>query len=300
MTITVSPTFLRHQAPNIVGFFGAGLRSALPVWRRQVDTPTPPVQRRLRPIPRPLIDAYAAWTGAPPERYADTVPPHMFSYWALSLIAQLTGQAPYNLLAAVNQGCNVHTRALLPADEALEVTGYLADINDDGRRVRLATHLEVGTASVPDAQRIEVIAAVPRRNPKGGKPKADRGPEPAFDTVGHWSAGADDGLNFALLTGDFNPLHTLPPVGRRTRYGSCILHGFGQLTRTWETIVNAGIEIGDFDIRYVKPVPLPTEALEVQVARETTPQGTRALRLRSPGGAVHMAGHLQEPGAEQS
>lgn len=298
MSITVSPAFLQYHAPNIAGFFGAGLRSAVPVGRGSVDTPTPPVQRRLKPIPRALIDAYADWTGAPPERYAGTVPPHMFSCWALGLIAQLTGQAPYNLLAAVNQGCNVRTRALLPADEALEVTGYLADINDDGRRVRLATHMEVGTASVPDAQHIEVIAAVPHRNPKGGKRSPERGPEPEFETVGHWSAGADDGINFALLTGDFNPLHTLPPVGRRTRYGGCILHGFGQLSRTWETILNAGIEIDEFDIRYVKPVPLPTEDLEVQVASETSPQGTRALRLRSPDGTVHMAGHLKEPSSE--
>lgn len=281
--------------------FGAGLRSAVPIGRSgEIETPTPPVRRRMKPVPRSLITAYAEWTGAPPERYADTVPPHMFCYWGLGLISELTGRAPYNLMTAVNQGCRMVVKRPMPAGEAIDVRGHLADVSDDGRRIRIATHLEAGTASVPDAQRIDVMAVVPRRNPKGGKRNAERGPEPDFETVGRWSADADDGLNFALLTGDFNPLHTVKPVGRRTRYGGCILHGFGQLTRTYEAILNAGIDIGVFDIRYVKPVPLPSGMLEVQVSRNPVDGGARALRLCSPDGTVHMAGHLQESSEEDT
>lgn len=295
MARTVPLTYLRHQAPNILGMVGAGVRSALPMrGDSEVETPSAPVTRCLGPVPEDLIAAYADWTGAPPDRYSDHLPPHMFCYWALGLISELTGQAPYNLLSAVNQGCRMVTERNLPASEAIEVRGQLADVSDDGRRIRIATHLDAGTQSAPDAQHIDVMAAVPRRNPKGGKRQSEQGAESDFETVGRWSAQAEDGINFALLTGDFNPLHTLPPLGRRTRYGGCILHGFGQLTRTYEAILNAGIGIGVFDIRYVKPVPLPTDSLDVQVARDRDDGGTRALRVQSPDGTLHLAGHLQE------
>lgn len=300
MATTVSPALLRHQRANILAMFGVGLRSALPFGRgAPPQTPTPPIRRRLRPVPGALIDAYADWTGAPRERYVDVLPAPLFSHWGLGLISELAGQSHCNLLSAVNQGCRMVTRTLLPAGEPIEVSGCLSEIDDDGRRIRLTTRLEVGTVSAPDAQTIEVIAAIPRRNPKGRRQKQDHGPEPAFETIGHWSAAAGDGIDFALLTGDFNPLHTCPPLGRRTRYGGCILHGFGQMSRTWEALQDAGIEIAEFDIRFVKPVRLPTDNLEVQLARETSGQGGRELRLRSPDGTVHLVGQLREPAPYQ-
>ncbi|MDT0617095.1 MaoC family dehydratase [Salinisphaera sp. P385] len=293
MSVTVPWTFVRHQAPNIVGMFGAGIRSALPrLGGGEVETPSAPVTRRMGPFSPALIEAYAAWAGAPPDRYDGVLPPHFFAYWGLGLVSELTGRAPYNLLSAVNQGCRIATRTLLPADEPIQVRGRLTDVSDDGRRIRIASQLEAGTRSTPRAQDIEVVAAVPRRQPGPRRADRPRDPEPAFDTVGHWSASASDGLNFALLTGDFNPLHTLTPVGRRTRYRSCILHGFGILARTYETIRNAGIDIAEFEVRYVKPVPLPSADLAVQVAREPDADGRRAIRLRGADDTLHLAGHL--------
>lgn len=295
MSVTVPWTFVRHQAPNIVGMFGAGLRSALPrLGGGQVDTPSAPVTRRMGPFPPALIEAYADWAGAPPDRYDGVLPPHFFSYWGLGLVSELTGRAPYNLLSAVNQGCRIETRQLLPADDVLQVRGRLMDVSDDGRRVRIASQLAAGTRRAPQAQDIEVVAAVPRRHPGPRRADKSRAPAPAFDTVGHWSAEASDGLNFALLTGDFNPLHTLTPVGRRTRYRGCILHGFGILARTYEAIRNAGIRIAEFEIRYVKPVPLPSADLAVQVASESEADGRRAIRLIGVADTLHLAGHLNE------
>lgn len=292
--MTVPLSFLRYQAPNIVGMFGNGLRSVLP---RAVGGRTPdsaPLRRRLDPVPPALVEAYAEWTGAPRDRYRDELPPHLFSYWALGLIADLTGRVPYNVLSIVNQGCRMVVRRPLPADEPLDVIGRLGEIVDDGRRIRIATHLEIGTDSAPDAQSVDVLTAVPHRNPKRPRSAAPREPARTFETVGTWSAAAGDGRAFALLTGDFNPLHTLELVARRTRYNGCILHGFGLLSRTYETLRNAGVDIAVFDVRYVKPVPLPSDELAVSLAREADTDGSRALRLESPDGTLHMAGHLHE------
>ena len=295
MSLSVPVSLLRHHGPNIYGMFSHGLRSALPLPRpATVETPTPPLEREVPAPPAALVRAYAEWTGAPPERYAEGLPPHLFSYWGMALIAELTALAPYNLLSVLNQGCRVQTRKLLPIGEAIQLRGHLADVADDGRRVRIETQLQAGSASVPDAQCMTVMAAVPR---KGAAPRksGDKHDEPTFETVGRWSASRDDGLNFALLTGDFNPIHTFWPLARRTRYRGCILHGFGFLSRSYETVLNAGLTIAEFDLRYVKPLALPATDLAVQISPASN--GQRALRLRAPDGSVHLAGHFREQAA---
>ena len=294
MSVTVPWSYLRYHGPNIYGMFSQGLLSALPGGKREVRTPTPPIRKTLDPVPADLARAYADWTGAPAQRYAGVVPPHMFCYWGMGLIAKLTGQAPYNLLSVLNQGCRVQTRELLPLGEKIEVSGYLASIENDGRRVRIACHLDAHTQSAPQGQSIDVMAAVPLKGAgKKKKPAAER-KQPEFETVGSWSADADAGIDFALLTGDFNPIHTLKPLARHTPYKGCILHGFGFLTRSYEAIQNAGHAIGDFDVRYVKPLPLPAPDMQVQIGKTTSGPKGRALRLRSPGGDVHLVGHFKK------
>jgi len=295
MSITVPLSYLRYQGPNIYGMFSEGLRSALPRRGKQsVDTPTEPVQRQIPAVPERLVAAYAEWTGAPPERYADVLPPHMFSYWGMAMIAGLTGQAPYNLLSVLNQGCRIQNRQPLPIGETIEALGHLASIDNDGRRIRIASHLHAHTLSAPLGQSMDIMTAVPLKNAAGKKPRKNPEDEPAFETIGTWSASAQDGVNFALLTGDFNPIHVLGPVARRTRYKGCILHGFGFLSRTYETILNAGMSIRDFDIRYVKPLPLPTDEMQVQISREPVEGRTHALRLCSPDGTLHLVGHFSD------
>lgn len=292
--MTVPLSLLRHQAPNILSMFGTGLRSALPRVGGEPTQDSSLLHRRLAPVPPALIAAYAEWAGAPAERYASRLPPHMFSYYALGLISELTGRVPYNLLAIVNQGCRMEIRRLLPAGESIDVVGRLGEVADDGRRVRIATHLEIGSASVPGAQSVEVVTAVPRRRPRRSKPPPSQAPVREFNTVGTWSATAGDGRAFALLTGDFNPLHTLDVVARRTRYNGCILQGFGMLARTYETLRNADVGIAALNVRYIKPVPLPSAELAVRLAREPDADGSRALRLVAPDETLHLIGHLNE------
>ena len=212
MSITVPWHYLKYHGPNIYGMFSQGLISALPsLSNKQIETPTAPVHRTLPAVPEELVAAYAKWTGAPADRYVGVIPPHMFSYWGMALVAELTGKAPYNLLSVLNQGCRVQTHELLPIGEKIQVSGHLASIENDGRRVRIATHLEAHTKSASKGQTMDVMAAVPIAGGKKKSPAKNTPKEPKFETVGSWSASADDGVNFALLTGDFNPIHTLWP-----------------------------------------------------------------------------------------
>jgi len=291
MTITVPLALAREQLPTAVTALGVALRSISPLTRprRVPDSPTPLALRRSAPSSR-LVDHYAAWSGAPPERYRDTLPPHFCSHWAFALLARLAGQAPCNLAAVLNQGLRMQFRSALPRGTALSLRGQLQGVVDDGRRVRIHTQVVAGWAEQPEAVIIDNYTVVPLRSGSGKAATTPRA-EPDWETIGQWSATADDGLNFALLTGDFNPIHTLWPLARRTKFRGCILHGFGSVARTMETLRNAGHDIADIDLRFIKPLALPSDGLEVQVAAPDA-DGRRAFRLCNRDGAVHLAGRF--------
>ncbi|WP_373925031.1 MaoC/PaaZ C-terminal domain-containing protein [Duganella vulcania] len=118
-----------------------------------------------------------------------------------------------------------------------------------------------------------------------------RPPDPEWRTAGAWRAEAGDGLRFALLTGDFNPIHWCGPLARRSLFGGLVLHDFGSLARSIETLAPGSYT--ELDVRFLRPVALPSGALSVQLARQADADGWRALRLAGASDAVHLAGRLR-------
>lgn len=288
------PLHLREQLPVIRAMAWAGLRSANPLTRsRRVPAASEIIHAEIRPASRRLVDDYIAWCGAPATRYRDTLPPHFCAHWAMPMLARLGANAPYNMLSVLNQGARLQINAALPRDVPLQLRGSLESVSNDGHRVRIHSRVIASTADTTDALILDSYAALMLKRSPSRKPAEA---EPDFKTIGHWSADADDGLRFAKLTGDFNPIHTLPMLARHTRFHGCILHGFAGFARSYETLLNSGADIRCADIRFIKPLPLPSRDLEVQIAKADD-AGWRALRLRSSQGAVHLAGQYQERSA---
>ncbi|MBW2463867.1 MAG: hypothetical protein JRH11_19610, partial [Deltaproteobacteria bacterium] len=74
--------------------------------------------------------------------------------------------------------------------------------------------------------------------------------------------GTKAGLDFAKLTGDFNPIHWIPGAARATGFRNVILHGFGTMSRAWEGVIRnvyAGdpSRITEWDCRFTRPLVLP-------------------------------------------
>ena len=80
-----------------------------------------------------------------------------------------------------------------------------------------------------------------------------------------WPNGPRAGLEFALLTGDFNPIHWIGPAARMAGFDAQILHGFGSAARTSEALI-AEVFGGDphglsaLSMRFTHPLVLPSEA----------------------------------------
>jgi acyl dehydratase len=212
----------------------------------------------------------------------------------MPLLAQLGSMAPYNLLAVLNQGLRLQNHKPLLRNQPLHLSGSLMNVENDSHRIRIHTQVQAHNPQGELAMTIDSYSTVPRAKKK----KTELGNKietiESFDTVGSWSAKENDGLNFAFLTGDFNPIHTVPIVGKKSRFKHCILHGFGQLARTYESILTAGYTIAELDLRWIKPLTLPNHGLQVQLARTVDEEGFRNLRLVAADGTLHMVGRFKE------
>lgn len=288
MTHSVPAHLVKEQLPSMVGMTTGLFWSMTPdvIKSRLVDRYAGR-SATVSAASDELVNHYVQWSGAPAERYAQTLPPHFFSKYGMSMVAGLTGQVPYNLMSVLNQGCRFQVNGLIPRGTPITLKGRLVECRKEGSRVRIHTRIEAGTAAQADAMVVDTVAAV-IVGPRDAKPKSTR-QDPQFTSIGQWSADRNDGKRFFYLTGDFNPIHTFWPLARRSRFGGCILHGFGSVARTYETIQNNGFEISDFDVRFVKPNRLPCRDLAVQIS-EPLDDGRRALRLINAAGDVFLAG----------
>lgn len=289
MSVSIPARLINEQWPNVLSMLSGAVISYLPFKRVGA--------LRERQLPAPsntLVDAYASWSRAAPGRYADTLPPPMISSQvALGLVARLTAESPYPMLSVLNQGVHVRLNAAIPRGQPLQLSGRLVDASDDGYRARVHVQVQVGTAARRDAVIIDSFAAVPlkRRPERDGEPRQT----PAFETVGHWQAAADEGVKFFRLTGDFNPIHTLPALARRTAFKGCIMHGYGAFSQVFEALRNAGHAITEIDLRFVKPLPLPSPPLLIQVA-PADDDGWRPFRLCDATGNVYQVGRFLADG----
>ena len=109
--------------------------------------------------------------------------------------------------------------------------------------------------------------------------------------IARWTNSARSGLEFALLTGDFNPIHWIPAYARVSGFKNTILHGFGTMARAIEALDNnvfaGATPIRSFSCRFTRPVVLPAR-VGVYVAE--TGGERRVWVGDAPGGTAYMQG----------
>jgi acyl dehydratase len=282
-------TLIRHQGPMLSAIGGIALRAVLPFGRPAANPPSfdDLTQTILAPA-EDLVNRYAAWSGSP-GGYPRTLPPHMISQWSIPLATSILRQTRYNLATIINQGVTLRINGDLPRDTPLQLGASIIQLEESDGRARVAVSLTTGTAADPT-----IIEAVLRSTfPLAGMARSPRKPrnddDDDWDTIGQWRASKRDGLRFALLTGDFNPIHWVGLAGRLSPFGTTVLQGFGMLARSYEVLARTK-PIDEIDVRFVKPVTLPSPPLTVQVRSSGTADQTR---LVGPHGRVHLAGDVR-------
>jgi len=237
------------------------------------QVPGPVIEATYPPRSPELVRDYIRHVGGDPAAYKGTLPAHLFPQWGFGLGGQALQGLPYPLARVLNGGCNIEIRSALPADEPLTVRAHLESIDDDGRRAVLQQRVITSTPSAQDALIADMFAIVPLGGGKGEgkngagakkeKKETARVPDDARE-LAYFKLSANAGLDFAKLTGDFNPVHWIPGYARAFGFPNVILHGFGTMARAIEG-VNRGVFAGDvtrikrFSCRFTKPLVLPAK-----------------------------------------
>lgn len=266
---------------------------------RELALPGPEVHVTLSPRPAALVKDYIRHVGGDPSAYRGIVPAHMFPQWGFGLASQALAGIPYPLARVLNGGCRLKINAQLPQGEPLEVRAWLQGIDDNGRRAVLHQRVVTSTASAPGAIEADLYAIVPlgkgnghngkssgqangRSNGSGSTASAARAHEPKptedkseakkdrarvpddAEEIGRWRLRADAGLDFAKLTGDFNPVHWIPAYAKAFGFRNTILHGFSTMARAIEGLQRGPFAgsvraLRVFDCKFTRPVVLPAK-----------------------------------------
>ncbi len=289
--MAVSSKFILQQT-SVLKAFGQIAVSSLKKERGERPTlPGPWLEEVVAPHSRELIRTFVRHVGGDPSLYRRQVPPHLFPQWTLGLGTQAVAALPYPMTSAVNAGASMKVNTPLPQGEPLLVRSRLLAIDDNGYRAKITTEAVTGTASAPDAleSQLHVYVKYKRRKREDGashkRPEPPRVPRDARE-LASFRLKADAGLDFAKLTGDFNPIHWIPAAARAAGFRNTILHGFGTMSRAYAGIVQnqlAGGALTDMDVKFTRPLVLPAQ-VSVFVRDDQVFVGD------APGGPAYMVG----------
>ena len=241
--------------------------------------------------PRYQVAAYERWCGAPAD--PARVPAHLFSQWGLSPAMRIFEQSSYNLAEVINQGVSMRVLKPLPAGERLRIRASLESLRESGGATQVAVRIATGTMDDPERVIATLHSAFLNHGPgvRGAIVRPFRAASNQWDSAGTWSAEAGDGLQFALLTGDFNPIHWLDSAGRKSPFGRTVLQGLGMFVRTCEVLARHG-DVAEIEARFLRPVPLPSGVMRVECA-PSADEGWTVVRVVDAEDKVCLSGRFR-------
>lgn len=256
---------LVHQGPVIAALGQSAVRAAFGRGGGEApELPGPEIVKVIKPRPAELVRDYIREVGGDPRGYRNALPPHMFPQWGFPLAARTLWGLPYPLARVLNGGCRLEINGPLPADRPLRVAARLDSIDDDGRRAVLVQRVATGTEDDPERLVAYLYAIVLLVNKDGGGKKQHATVDHDADEIAYWRLTPSAGVNFALLTGDVNPIHWSPRYARAFGFRRTILHGFATMARAFEGLVRhrfagdtAAIRV--LDVKLTRPLVLPSD-----------------------------------------
>lgn len=290
---------IRHQGPVLGALGRTVVNAALQRFGVGGDglgtLPGPIHTAVVDPIAPQLVKDFVRWSGGETSVWRHQVPPTLFPHWAFPVFSQCLKGIDYPIAKALNGGCRLEIKAPIPMGIPLHLAARLERIDDDGRRAVLHQRCVTSTEAGEELLVAHLQAIVPLGGGEGGKRKKKKPivvPEDAR-AVGDWRIPDSAGLEFACLTGDFNPIHWLGPYAKMAGFGSVILHGFGTLAGATErlrrTLWAGATDLpATLEVRFTRPLRLPAQ-VKVFV------DGERFYVGRSPGARAYLTGSFTLP-----
>ncbi|MCA9519345.1 MAG: hypothetical protein KC609_00160, partial [Myxococcales bacterium] len=242
-----SPRYLLEQTPVI----SAMVRAVIGTMGKKtttsaagIDVPGREYRGRVPAPSAELCRDFVRYCGGDPSPYRNgRIPALLFSQWAFPLITEGLRHLPFDLQRVLNFACDLTIAGPLVADRGtLELTVQLVELEESDKGVRMATRVTTaGKAGAEPTLTAMMHALVPKKRKPGQRREKSASELVPFDArkIGERRFSATAGRDFAILTGDINPVHWLPPYARAAGFKRPILHGFAQMGWVAESLVRA-------------------------------------------------------------
>lgn len=268
----VSSRYIAHQGPVLATLANTAIgmvkQQLHGVSSAPLQAPGPVFTGRPKPLPSDLIDTYIQSVGGERGWYKGNVPAHLLPQWGFPLSSKTLENAPYPMATVLNGGFRLEINGDLPRGERLVASAQLTNIEEKESLVVMDQRLTTGTESNPEAVVSYFYPVVPRKSKdksrkKGPKKRKAFVPEHARE-IARLKISKSDALDFAKLTGDFNPVHWIDGYAKSMGFKGVFLHGFAQAAWTIEAL-NKNIFFGDvsrletFDCRFTRQLYLPAD-----------------------------------------
>ncbi|HCH66978.1 MAG TPA: hypothetical protein DFR83_29515 [Deltaproteobacteria bacterium] len=299
--MAVSNLYIRHQGPVLSGL----ARVAWAALTQKPDpnagpppTPGPNIHAVVPPRPEALVAAMVEWAGGDPKAWKGTIPPYMFPQWGFPVLGRTLDGVAYPLAKVLNQGCRVEVREPLAMGESLELNAHLHAVDDNDTRARIHQRLSTAVQGKEPGLMADVYAFVPLAKRKKDGPRRAPPVVPSdAEEIGRRELASTAGLDFARLTGDFNPVHWIAPYARMAGFRGIILHGFATAAIATEAVIAArwmgdAMRLRSLEVRFTRPLVLPARPGVFVSPPDEQGRIPIAVGL-APGGEAAMLGHIQ-------
>lgn len=260
-----------------------------------------PVLTSVVPAPSPaLVADFVRFCQGDPSVYREVLPPHLFPQWSLPMLLETAKQLPYPPLKVINVGFRLTIERPLLVAGPLAVSAQLLSVEEKPGSATLTIRVQTANQGAEVALSADLRVLV-RLSEPGAKPRTSKParPKPRVPEQARLLSSVrlkpHAGLDFAELTGDFNPIHWVPAYARAMGFKNVILHGFGTAALAYEAIGRALLSgrverIRHFDVDFVRPLALPA-----RVGIFVLPDGDDlALTVGdAPSGPAYLAGRVR-------
>lgn len=212
-----------------------------------------------------LLRSYKRWAGSSVEN--NTIPFHLVSLWTFPLVFDLLSKTGLPVARVVNQGISITINGLLPVSDQLILEAKISEIVNSESKKKLVISVSTSTLTLKDIIVLNLEMSFPNKiSAKKGETnkKLTDVNQPDFNNssslVSKFTFTKNDGLNYSLLTGDFNPIHWLMFYAKNSPFKTTIMQGFGTFSKI-SSILEAKYNLNCISIKFLKPVTLPTADL---------------------------------------
>ncbi len=237
-----------------------------------------------------VVKSFSRWLGQE-KKYDSQVPPHFFPYWTYPTLFRLGRKLP--LHKVLNQGCKLIVNDSLPINSPIHSNVEIYDIKDFPQKLRINQRITCSTPGCSSAIIAEIYAVI-LKNPKKilkEKSSSHTIKLPNYNKVGSLKISKSMARDYAIISGDINPIHLSNTLAKVMGLKKSILHGFALFSLVYELLENKGIKIHQIDVRFLMPVYIDTN---VDIYIHHVSESKMQIKVVSEDNlSLHMSGELE-------